>query len=110
MTDTKLVDFANPHSNISEEKKSKEAQRNRHEKLPCQQRLGYIHAPKKFEVPIMMEDGTLIWQDEHGPLPCNGEDVEKHAHRQALSLDESQRLRFAVGVFGLYVAEYWQEP
>jgi hypothetical protein len=58
----------------------------------------------------MMEDGTLIWQDEHGPLPGSGEEVEKNAHRQAPSLDEIQRLGFAVGFFGDCVAESWQEP
>ena len=58
----------------------------------------------------MMEDGTLIWQDEHGPLPGSGEEVEKNAHRQALSLGEIRRHRLAVGFFGLWVAELWQEP
>ncbi len=110
MMDKILADFLYPHSNVPEKKKSKDAQSNRHDKLPCQQRLGYIHAPNEFRVPIMMEVETLIWQDEHGPLPGSGEEVEKNAHRQAFSLDEIQRLRFAVGLLGLCVAESWQEP
>jgi hypothetical protein len=93
---------------MSEKKKSNAAQRNRHDKLSCQQRLGYIRAPNEFQVPIMMEDGTLIWQGDDGPLPGSGDEMEKKAHRQALSLDETRRLQ--VGIFGFCVAESPHEP
>ena len=110
MTDTTLSDTVNPHSDISKKKKNKAAQRNGHDKLSCQQHLGYIHAPNEFRVLIMMEDGTLIWQGEHGPLPGNGDEMEKNAYRQGLSLHETQRRRLLVGFFGFCVPESPQEP
>jgi hypothetical protein len=58
----------------------------------------------------MMEDGTLIWQGEHGPLPGIGDEVEKNAYRQGFSLHETQRRRPLVGFFGFCVPESLQEP
>jgi hypothetical protein len=78
--------------------------------LSCQQRLGSIHAPNEFWVPMMMEVGTLIWEGDHGPLPGSEDKVEKNAYRKALSPDERRLLKTLVGFFGFCVAESRQEP